>query len=162
MEASLILYKRKIKKMIEKLSDLLHDKSKMVYKDNLDFLTSIKSEVESLVKSVDKFTLSLCRDPHLVSKKTRQSMIVGASQKESKIIKEGAGNRISKTKTEPIDQNNQHFRNDTFNSKFSRHVKNIEKFISNESAHKSSHFFIEVLRVNERKRVLDPRPNKNL
>lgn len=86
----------------------------------------MKAEVESLVKSVDKFTLSLCRDPNLTTKKLRASAVSSAK-----------GSGAVKLKTESSEPG-QHFRNDTFNSKFKRHVQNIEKYVSTESAQKGS------------------------
>ena len=86
----------------------------------------MKTEVESLIKNVDKFTLSLCKDPSLTTKKLRASA-VGSTK----------GSGVTKLKTETSEPS-QHFRNDTFNSKFKRHVQNIEKFVSSESAQKGS------------------------
>lgn len=122
----MLLYKRKIKKLIEKLTGLLADRDRPSVKDNLDFLSAVKAEVESLIKSVDKFTLSLCRDPSLTTKKLRASAIGSA--------KGSGGTKLKTECSEP----SQHFRNDTFNSKFKRHVQNIEKYVSSESAQKGA------------------------
>lgn len=108
--------------MINKLNDYLSDAN--VYKDNLDFLSAVKTEVEGLVKSVDKFTMQLTQDPSFTSKPKKHT----ANKKLAK-------NGIKKLKTEGNEQ--QSFQADTFNSKFKRHVQHTEKFLV-DSATKSS------------------------
>jgi hypothetical protein len=108
--------------MISKLSSYIGEAG--INKDNLDFLSAVKTEVEALIKSVDKFTMQLTQDP---SFSTKPKKII-AKRKTSK----HAGKKL---KTEGSEQ--QSFQADTFNSKFKRHVQHTEKILL-DSATKSS------------------------
>lgn len=116
IEAALYFYKKQIKKMIEKLNNYLAEAP--LHRDNLDFLSSIKSEVENLIKNVDKFTMGLTNDPSFIASKYQKS---GTKRKPSRAIK--------KLKTEGNESSPFPFQADTFNSKFKRHVQHTEKHI---------------------------------
>jgi len=113
--------------MIEKLNSYLSDTSSK--KDSLDFLSSVKSEVETLVQNVDKFTLNLCKDPasaHLRKVQTKPTSTI----KEKKIS--GHFNEPIRFKTEEAnfrETKHKHFEEDTFNTKFKKHMVNLEKAV---------------------------------
>ena len=107
------MFKKKIKRMIIKLQGYLEDP--VLKKENLDFLSALKSEVESLIRSVDRFTLSLCKDTSLTNKKLK------ASKKHGTGGDQGA-----------------HFQQDTFNTKYKRHFTEIEKSVNNNNLKKTS------------------------
>ena len=103
--------------MIDKLSSYLSEAS--VYKDNLDFLSAIKTEVENLIRNVDKFSMGLTQDPSFFTTKNQKS----AGKRKS------LHGGIKKLKTEGNDLTPSPFQADTFNSKYKRHVQQAEKYL---------------------------------
>lgn len=102
--------------MIEKLNGYLSEAP--LHKENLDFLSAVKTEVEILIKAVDKFTMGLTQDPSFSTTKHQKS---ATKRKPSKGIK--------KLKTEGNDVSPLPFQADTFNSKYKRHVQHTEKYL---------------------------------
>lgn len=127
IEAALLIYKKKVKKMIGKLTDFLGEK--ISKKDGLEFLGGVKAEVQNLIKTVNTFTSSLTRDPTISSKKPTTSKTRA---------KENYYND-SRAQTEAYETTS--FDKDTFNTKYKRHILNIEKSMNGGSARKSSSWF---------------------
>lgn len=127
IEAALYYYKKQIKKMIEKLNSYLAEAP--LHRDNLDFLSAIKSEVENLIRSVDKFTMGLTQDPSFSTSKQLQKS--GTKRRTSKGFK--------KLKTEGNDSSPLPFQADTFNSKFKRHVQYTEKHLLDSNSKANTH-----------------------
>lgn len=126
--------------MIEKLNSFLSEAP--LHRDNLDFLSAIKTEVENLIKNVDKFTMGLTQDPSFATSKYQKS---ATKRKPSKGIK--------KLKTEGNDTSQMPFQADTFNSKFKRHVQHTEKYLLDSNS--KTNAMSKSRRQTEKKEMLD-------
>lgn len=131
--------------MIEKLNSYLSEAP--LHRDNLDFLSAIKSEVEILIKNVDRFTMELTQDPSFTASKHQKS---ATKRKPSKAIK--------KLKTEGNDSSPFTFQADTFNSKFKRHVQHTEKYLLDSSSKNNT--ISKSRRLTEKKEMTEPKKTK--
>lgn len=126
--------------MIDKLNAYLCEAP--LHRDNLDFLSAVKTEVENLIKNVDKFTIGLTHDRSFVASKNLKS---ANKRKPSKGTK--------KLKTEGNDSSLAQFQADTFNSKYKRHVQHTEKFLADSNSRVQS--ISKSRRQTEKKEFLD-------
>ena len=128
IESGLLLYKQKIKDLIKQLRSYQLQPPPA---DQLDFLTKIKSQVQKLVSSIDNFTSTL---GIVMSARplTSVEQIRPSGGKQKGVYRqqyEGFDSSAVKQLADKPANNPAHFELDTFNTKFKRHIRAVEKSI---------------------------------
>lgn len=128
VESSLLLYKQNIKDLIKQLRK---NQQNPPATDQLDFLAQTKAQVQKLVSSIDKFTSTLGIVKSARPKSHRDSIDSPASKERTgfKEVGEGKHQGTAKKTGECKSAYAHHFEIDTFNTKFKRHMRAIEKSI---------------------------------